>query len=847
MGFFNHEVKSKASRDELRVSKDTLHKMQCKVCPLNNAKGLCHPKLEPTGVQRPLVYVLGEVTTATEDKRGKHGVGDIGSFIRGRIPPEYAGQVRWNNIVRTHTPATRAPSFVEIEACRPSVIADIEQTKPKAIFGFGSTVLRWATGFSNASKWAGQWVPVKIGSHTCWFFPMLKPLDVLRSRRFEPSSANVYGSEIEFAFALNMRRAFQILEDLPEPVVHTEQQARSNLILLHGAEPSDLDTLESTLFSFKKVVGFDYETNRRRPYESGAKMLSVGIADTKKALSISLDHNGSQWSARQRQKIDDMLVEFFRSDVKKAVHALSFELEWTAKFFGKEHVRGSRWEDTITQAYILDARKGTLSLEHLCMMHFGINVKQLSGLDRKRLDTYPVEQVLSYNAIDARYHLLLYNELRERLSEEGMSRLYKDHLERVPTMVLTQLKGLPIDREANDEFYSSYSRQLRKLDAKIAGLKIVGRYAQQRKKPFSPTAPADLKYVLNKMLDYAVDAADEKALSDIDEVIVRLVLKHRKLTKLLSTYVLPLRSDSPVVFEDGRLHPIISTTKTDTSRTSSEEPNSQNFPKRVNKEVRKQIAGSSDELVVSFDYGQIQARNVGMESLDKVLNKSFWERHDIHADWLERVVELYPALIDGGVKTLKDKDVFRQYRNIAKNKIVFPLFFGAQAYSIARDLNCKESIASQLVDEFWDTFTGVKRWQDKKIKQYRRKGYVSSLSGFRRRAPISPNQLINAPIQADEASIVCDAMTRLSKIDDDYLQASMEIHDDLTFIWPKKKIDHLAERVIREMLYVPFEWAQCVPIVVEMSVGPNWAECKEVEAFSSDTWKGSVPDWRKKL
>jgi hypothetical protein len=209
----------------------------------------------------------------------------------------------------------------------------------------------------------------------------------------------------------------------------------------------------------------------------------------------------------------------------------------------------------------------------------------------------------------------------------------------------------------------------------------------------------------------------------------------------------------------------------------------------------------------------------------------------------------------GGVKkVLKDKALWKWFRDRTKNEFVFPSFFGAQAKSLAGYLGIPEHITLALHDEFWDMFPDIKGWHERIKAEYLEVGYVTGCTGFRRRAPISPNELINAPIQSDEAEIVCDAMTRLSEIDAIHLQANMEIHDDLTFFWPEQHVDELAEVVIQEMVRVPFEWAQNVPIVVEMSIGDNWAEKKDVGVFSSDpnsknaqavvgSWDGDATGW----
>jgi DNA polymerase I-like protein with 3'-5' exonuclease and polymerase domains len=298
---------------------------------------------------------------------------------------------------------------------------------------------------------------------------------------------------------------------------------------------------------------------------------------------------------------------------------------------------------------------------------------------------------------------------------------------------------------------------------------------------------------------------------------------------------------SPDLWPDGLIHPILSTTKTRTWRTSSESPNEQNWPKREHREIRSQIAAPAGYKIVSFDYASIQARNVAMESKDHTLVKSFWDRYDIHGDWANRIASICPSWVPGGRRMFKeDKDLFKKYRNIAKNGLVFPSFFGAYPKKIATVCKIPVEAAESLHDDFWTMFPEIKNWHEEIQVSYRENGYVTGLSGFRRRAPISSNEMINAPIQADEAIIVLTAMATLSELGNEALQPNMEIHDDLTFIWRDRDIDENAEKVIDVMLDVPFDWAHNVPIGVEMSVGQNWSDGKAVGEYYSDQWKGML-------
>lgn len=852
MGFFDfHNSDRKTTLDVGGYSKEFLHRMECRVCPLNTAK-VKNPKMEATGSDEPSIYILGEAPGKVEDRKAEQFVGKSGSVLRFRIPEELLPVIRFNNCIRTRPPDNRSPTFVEMECCRPSIIRDIEDTKPQAIFGFGNVPLHWAIGQTGISKWRGRRIAVRVGSHSCWFYPMLHPAYILRSRKFTPRSLDEYGSEEEFVFALDLDDAFaEVTIGLPDANVHTPDDVFHQVEMVTEAGARSLRIVGDFLESLydEKIVGMDYETNGLRPYGEGRKILTVALARSDKALAFPLWHPQARWSSSYLKEVVKLFRRFLlRAKCRKVVHHLAFEMEWTGFFFGEDTLRAGKWGCSMSQAYLLDGRRakskpGPHSLEFLCLQYFGVNVKELAGVDVKNLENTSLPDVLRYNGMDAKYHGLLYRAQAVRLKQEGLRSVYKHHLRRIPTMVLTQLQGIPVDQKMVRKFDREYSKRLTKIESSISSMKISRKFKKMKGHEFRPSANEDVKYMMRDILGihgrrrsgYSVD---EKFLSEIDHPIARKVLKWRKANKVHSTYVVPFREDSPHVYRGSIIHPIISTTRTRTWRTSSEDPNVQNQPKRDDdaKRVRAQIKPGGDRRIVSFDYGQIQARNIAMESLDQALIKAFWDRYDIHDDWMRKILKAYPKWIPGGFKAIKDEKVRDKYRHRAKNQWVFPSFFGARAETLAGYLNIPDTISIDLQEEFWDMFPSIKQWQDNLVDSYYECGYVTGLSGFRRRAPISPTELINAPIQADEVLIVCDAMARLSELDPERLQACMEIHDDLIFNWPKDQVDRNAEEVIREMLNVPFKWAHVVPIVVDMSVGIDWASMEGAGTYSSDEW-----------
>lgn len=843
IGFFNFD--QKVVRDDLKgISLDFLHKHQCRVCPLNNQPGLRNPHMPAYGTESPIVYFLGEAPGRMEDQKGIPFVGKAGKVLKYRINDDWLPYIRWNNCVRTRPPENRNPSTVELECCRPSIIQDIEQSKPVAIFGFGNVPLQWALGQAKVTKWTGRRVPVQVGSHTCWYYPMLHPSYVLRSRKFTPRKKSEYGSDIEFVFAKHLEKAFAEVEDLPEPVVHTKEKAFDNIDWVTGADGEKdvqrvIDFLNSVYDDY--AVGVDFETNALRPYKKSAKILSVAIASEKHgSFSFPIYHPDAQWTARQLKRVQLAFEDFlYEAPCIKAVHNLAFEHEWVGYFYGEDSLRATPWECTMSQAFILDERQGALSLEFLCVQYFGINVKEISGVDRKNLESEDVNKVCRYNGLDAKYHLFLFLAQEKELKRQKLIDVYREHVRRIPTMVLTQLKGVPVNSKIVKQFYEDYVSDLEDIEKEISELSVCKKFKKIKGEYFRPSSNPDILFMLNDVLNLDVEKTDEVVLRDVDNPIAELILEWRGTNKLLSTYVKPLMAGSDTMYSDGKIHPIISTCRTRTWRTSSDSPNIQNFPKREHKEIRRQVTPGSDLRVVSFDYSGIQARNVAMESKDKALVAAFWDRYDIHTDWMERIEKHSPGWIKGGVKKLSKEEI-KNYRNKSKNGLVFPSFFGAQERKISTVLQIPINTSKDLLVEFWDEFPDIKGWHEQLFKFYNKHGYVTGLSGFRRRAPVSPNELINAPIQADEAIIVCDSMTRLSEMEEDRFQASMEIHDDLTFIWPKKDVERNAEVVIKAMLNVPFEWAHIVPIGVEMSIGKDWCDQEDVGEYYSDEWDGIV-------
>jgi DNA polymerase I-like protein with 3'-5' exonuclease and polymerase domains/uracil-DNA glycosylase len=862
MGFFGlAPPPSRKAPAQRGVSVELLHKTECRSCPLNGGKGCEHPKIEPMGGKKPLIYMLGHAPSEVGDRRDEPWAGKLAQYIKKRMPSALSkADLRWNNVIRTYPgpgpdiatkdkdvviTLTRDPTFVEIECCRPSIVRDIEESKPRAIFGFGAVPLKWAANETHAYLWMGKRIPVKIGKHECWYYPFITPDFILKDKR-----GDWHSPEWEPVFERHLRNAVkQVLDEHDsEPVIHTPDVIEAGVKWVWGANGwDDVEVIKKHLRAAKKAKssGLDYETNKLRPFEPGAKLLSAAVSIPDSTLAFAIEHKGHMWTADQQEAVMNELADYlYDAEGTKIVHQLAFEMEWSAEIFGKDVLRSGRWDDTLSQAYIMGNPQGLLGLEQVCVEHFGFNIKEYSPVDRKNLENEPVEAVLKYNAIDAKYHRNAFIKQRPLLQDMGMVPQYEHQLQRIPTLVLTQMRGIDIDQRTVKDFGRKYEDAVADALEDMKSMPEWARFKRLHDAELRPSATPDIIKLL-KMMGLKTTTSEKGntkgASTEVDQLMrfkhpfINALIKWRKNEKMLSTYVKPISTGSPLLV-DGCIHPIISATKVKTWRTSSEDPNIQNWPKRSERaEIRKTVKREGFK-VVSFDFAGIQARNVAMESRDKKLTDSFITGYDIHAEWSEWLAKEHPPWAPKGMGS--DKNVFKGVRAGVKNQFVFPTFFGAAPTGISKNLQNSGTmimpvkVVEKAQEKFFSDFPGIKKWHERLKAFYEKNGYVTGLSGHRRYAPVSYNEVINTPIQADESLIVMSAMNALSELDHEKYQASMMIHDDLTFIWPKSQVEKRAEIVIREMTRVRFDWIN-TPLEIEMLVGDSWGDQKEVGKFKN--------------
>ena len=305
--------------------------------------------------------------------------------------------------------------------------------------------------------------------------------------------------------------------------------------------------------------------------------------------------------------------------------------------------------------------------------------------------------------------------------------------------------------------------------------------------------------------------------------IIDRILEYRQLNKLNSTYVEGL---SKVIAADGRVHTCFQNTVTATGRLSSTEPNLQNIPVRteLGAQIRKMFIARPGWVLVDADYSQIELRLLAHMAGDEKMIESFRAGEDIHAHTAAQVFGL------------PQDQVTSELRRRAK-AVNFGIVYGISGFSLAQDIGVSRKEASDYMEKYLETFSGVRDYMERIKRQAKADGYVATLMGRRRWLPelkssnfnlraFGERVALNMPIQGTAADVMKLAMIRVAaRLKAEGLQAQLilQVHDELIVECPQAE-----EAQVKEILTQEMEGAGSfsVPLIADANAGHSWAEAK---------------------
>ena len=305
--------------------------------------------------------------------------------------------------------------------------------------------------------------------------------------------------------------------------------------------------------------------------------------------------------------------------------------------------------------------------------------------------------------------------------------------------------------------------------------------------------------------------------------IVNKILEYRTLIKLYTNYAVGLKNE---IREDGRIHTIFTQTLTRTGRLSSINPNLQNIPARAeySRLIRKAFIPDDDSIILSSDYSQVELRIFSSLSDASNLIEAFKNNQDIHA---KTASDIFHVPIE---------DVTKDMRRTAK-AVNFGILYGISSFGLSEDLGIDIKTAKDFIDNYLETYPGIKEYMDKEKQDAYKNGYVKTLMNRKRviEELQSKNYMVrsagerialNTPIQGTAADILKKAMVEIyDEFKKQGLKSKMliQVHDELVFNVLNDEVETV-KKIVKNIMENTYKLD--VPLVVDIETGSNWYEAK---------------------
>jgi DNA polymerase-1 len=463
--------------------------------------------------------------------------------------------------------------------------------------------------------------------------------------------------------------------------------------------------------------------------------------------------------------------------------------------------------DTFIAAYIVSPSMGGYNLSELTSEYFGYTV-----------NAEPQNILASI--------IKLHKCFDEKIEMNHQQKLfYEIEMPLVTVLADMQRHGIAVDREKLAQFSQILQEKAELLTEKIYS------YAGYR---FNINSPKQLGEVLFERLrlpvikktktGYSTDVQVLEKLKGHHEIIDSL-MEYRHIIKLKSTYADALLA--VINPKTGRIHTSFNQTVTATGRISSTEPNLQNIPIRteLGRQFRKVFkAGGDDYILVDSDYSQIELRVLAHISNDENMINAFLNNIDIHTQTASQVFKVELS------------NVTQEMRTRAK-AVNFGIVYGIGDFSLSQDLGITRAQAKEYINNYLETFSGVRQYMEDIVKKGKEDGYVTTLLNRRRYVPelktgnfitrsYGERIALNTPIQGSAADIIKIAMVKVHgrlKNENMLSRLVLQIHDELIVEAHVEEVEKV-KKILKEEMENAVSLS--VPLSVDMSIGKTWYDTK---------------------
>ncbi|MBX2837660.1 MAG: DNA polymerase I [Gammaproteobacteria bacterium] len=582
------------------------------------------------------------------------------------------------------------------------------------------------------------------------------------------------------------------------------------------------------LLKSAELFAFDTETTSLNYMQAEIVGISFAIEPGKAAyVPLAHDYEG----APKQLDRDDVLAQLKPVLEGKKRSIVGQHIKYDANVLRNYGIElNNIAHDTMLESYVLDSTATRHDMDSLARKYLGVDTvhfEDIAGKGKKQLtfNQIEVDAASRYAAEDADVTLRLHQELWPKLSaNQALVDLYQT-IELPLLKVLSHIEytGVQIDADMLCE-------QGEKVSAKLE--QIQQQAFDDAGKEFNLGSPKQIgeifynekQFPILKKTPKGAPSTAEEVLEQLaaDYELPRLILQHRALSKLMSTYIgkLPLQIDA----NTHRVHTSYHQAVASTGRLSSTDPNLQNIPVRTEegRRIREAFVAPKGYRMLAADYSQIELRIMAHLSDDEGLVYAFENGLDVHR---ATAAEVFATPVDS---------VDTDQRRAAK-AINFGLIYGMSAFGLAKQLSVSRGEAAEYIELYFARYPGVKQYMDETRSQAKSNGYVETVFGRRLYLPdinarnaqmrnYAERTAINAPMQGTAADIIKRAMISV----DDWLlkenvdaRVIMQVHDELVFEVKAGEAEAVGKKVQDLMVEAA---TLKVPLVVDVGVGNCWEE-----------------------
>lgn len=600
---------------------------------------------------------------------------------------------------------------------------------------------------------------------------------------------------------------------------------------------NSLDEFYKLIDKLKSVPYFAIDTETTSIDWQKAELVGVSIATTNyEGYYIPVGHTGDFDILLDNQLDRDFVLNELKPILEnQSIGKIGQHIKYDSHVFKKYGIELNNWHmDTMLTSYVINGVATRHNMDDLARHYLGVNTttfEDVAGKGAKQLsfDKVDMDKASDYACEDADITYRLFSVFDEYLQKDTNANSLLHKLEIPTAQILAQMEhdGILIKTEFLGKLSLAFDNQISQLEQKA--FELAG-------ESFNVASPKQLGEILfdklgisgGKKTKTGQYSTSEATLAKIDHPLVDVVLEHRSLSKLKSTYTDAL---AKVADKQGRVHTSYHQALTSTGRLSSSDPNLQNIPIRTDtgRLIREAFIAPTGRVIMAADYSQIELRLMAHFSGDESLINAFKNNLDIHTATAAEIMG----------KELSD--VTPNERRSAK-AVNFGLLYGMGVFGLAKQLGVENGVAKDYIKRYFARYPAIHDYMENTKSYAKSTGYVTTILGRKLYAPDinSSNAMIrqgaerasiNAPLQGSAAEIIKLAMIAVDKIlPKDHAKLLLQVHDELVFEVDSDKADEIGELIKTAMQNVLTDTAKslgwdvdfAVPLVVEIGVGENW-------------------------